>query len=168
LEDDVTENESEQAWTEQEINEYKETTYAQEKIINTVNTNIETPVQDLRKGDEAMHCWRWANKMYEKAGYDIWKREVIYQNWDYYKWIWEQLDNDALMLSLKIGDWIYVHNWNWIDKLWDHSAIFMWRKNKERWIAKITSYSGSGNYAHKTKINLNKNAIRHISRPISA
>lgn len=165
LNTEIVEGEVNDVWAEHVWINNIDITTEQQNILDTVNNYIDVPVTELRKNNEAMHCRRWADKIYKKAWYDSWKREVIYQDGDHYSAKWEQLNNNELIDSIENADWLYIHNWNWVDKKWDHSGLFMWRADESKWIANIASYPGSSSKANIKKYNLKKNQIRHISRP---
>jgi len=141
----------------------------QKKIITLAKENTwKSGVRKLINNTKFLHCRWWADAIYKKAWLPSAKREVIYQNWKYYTAIWEQLSNRELINKIRPWDWLYVNNKNSVDKNWDHSVVFLWRKNWVVWQAETASYPWSGDEAVIKTYNLNDNEIRHITRPLVA
>lgn len=157
----------------EDIDSTLETSDIWNKIVALAQENVWiSNIRELIKNPKDVHCWGWVDAIYSKAGLTRWsnKRKVIYQNWKHYSAIWDQkLTNKDLMNEIKPWDWLYVHNKNWVDKNWDHSIIFLWWEN---WIvgkARIANYRWTWDIAEEIKsYDLNKNHIRHITRPLAA
>ena len=159
----------EKTQTENGFEHQENLTNIQKKIITLAKENTwKSGVRKFINNERFLHCRWWADAIYKKAWLPSAKREVIYQNWKYYTAIWEQLSNRELINKIRPWDWLYVNNKNSADKNWDHSVVFLWRKDWVVWQAETASYPWSGDEAVIKTYNLNDNEIRHITRPLVA
>jgi len=166
----------------EDIDSILETSDIWKKIIQAAKDNLKNARTNLETKDR--HCRWWANFIYEKAwlSTNSNKRKVIYQDGNKYEFvdtswkkkayqlnaIWEQLSNHELIKKVQPWDWLYVNNKNKYDKWWNHSVIFLWRKNWVVWQAETASYPGGTQDAVIKTYDLNLNPIKHITRPLSA
>jgi hydrogenase maturation factor len=108
-------------------------------------------------------CWEWANEVYQRAGINASNRQVLYQG-PPYKQIGPQLSQKAIKDSIKVGDWLYIHNGNGIDKRGDHSVIFLGWTDSSKTMMRTASFPGSGSPRFKNYPITETKNIRHITR----
>lgn len=148
----------------------EETPGLRQRVVESAMALLDTPGEN---------CWDWAKTVYAGAGA---KRHTTYQHGNYLKgrtWTDPEFDrnpqNPPEVDSLKPGDWIFVfrgmkmpldRDGNPVDRRGAHSVIFLRWKDKANRIAEVASYRRAGNQPEVHRVNLNKEPLVFLSRPV--
>lgn len=110
-----------------------------------------------------LHCWDWINKVYYYANCTV---QRVYQDLDY-----EGPDcgihkaSQNLIDQIGPGDWLYVNNKNKLDTKGNHSVVVVNKTGPTSILAAACLKSGGPGIMYN--IDLNKQPVVHISKPVS-
>lgn len=125
-----------------------------------------------------MHCWDWVDKIYTGVGCE---RRVIYRNVDYKGQDCRVAPHavikgdkiklpDGRLVELQPGDHISINNRNKADKGGEkrgggnHSVVFLGWAGEG--VAKVVGYTAKSNTSLAYNVDLNKQPVVHISKPV--
>lgn len=110
-----------------------------------------------------LHCWDWINKVYYYANCTV---QRVYQDLAY-----DGLDcgihkaSQSLIDQIGPGDWLYVNNKNTLDTKGNHSVVVVNKTGPTSILAAACLKSGGPGVMYN--IDLNKQPVVHISKPVS-